>query len=164
MSTLLIQNLQSDGELKEDILKVLIPTIIEEGYSIVRTSSGVTQDQVTLVLPSIVNRVTTSPGSGIEVTSSGANGTGEVHIRLRLDTIDIKLIQVTQQHGYSGSNMFTLIQNPVVGSVEVRLNGLVQILGSDYRFDLDNTIKFDSNVELDEFDSIVISYLVSTSA
>lgn len=158
MSTLVIPRQNSNDEHQDDILKIIIPTIIEEGLAVVRGEMASGGDKVTLVLPSIVNKIKTSSNSGIEISSTGPDGTGEVSIRLKLDNIKVDIRGVVEEYELT-KRKFVLSYSPIVDTLKMYISGLRYFRDVDFIFD-QNVITINSDIELDG-EPIFFEYLIT---
>lgn len=159
MSTLIIPRLNSDDERRDDILKILLPTIIEEGLQVVKGSAtGPENEKITLVLPSIVNKIKTTPNSGIEVTSTNGDGTGEVHIRLRLDNVRVNIKGVVDEFELN-TRRYKLSFTPIENTLKMYISGLKYSEYVDFTVD-NGIVTINNDIELDG-EPIFFEYLVT---
>lgn len=158
MSTLVIPRQNSNDEYKDDILNIIIPTIIEEGLAVVRGEMASGGDKITLVLPSIVNKIKTSSNSGLEISSTGPDGTGEVSIKLKLDNIKVDIRGVVEEYELT-KRKFILSYSPIIDTLKMYISGLRYFRDIDFIFD-QNVITINSDIELDG-EPIFFEYLIT---
>jgi hypothetical protein len=158
MSTLVIPRQNSNDDNKDDILKIIIPTIIEEGLAVVRGEMASGGDKVTLVLPSIVNKIKTPSNSGLEISSTGPDGTGEVNIKLKLDNIKVDIRGVVEEYELT-KRKFVLSYTPIIDTLRMYISGLRYFRDVDFIFD-QNVITINSDIELDG-EPIFFEYLIT---